>query len=221
MNKRLITLTLLAALLLTAGIAAAQGNGNGNGNGAGGPNAEAGSPRGNGYRYGLGTVDIVEADTGQPWNRQQQASRGQMGIYATLPPAVEGPLPETVVAAMTDGINDERMALVVYDAIIEQFGEIRPFVNIREAEARHLASWEFMFARYGLELPAEPTVDIPAFTSVAEACQIAVDAEITNAGLYDNMIVTFADYPDLLQVATALRNASEYSHLPALQNCAP
>ena len=57
-------------------------------------------------------------------------------------------------------------------------------------------------------------------SSLAEACAIGAEAEIANFGLYDQWIATVSDYPDLVQVFTALRNASEFSHLPAFQACA-
>ncbi len=34
------------------------------------------------------------------------------------------------------------------------------------------------------------------------------------------MLVTLADYPDMVQVVTSLRNASEFQHLPAFEQCA-
>lgn len=218
MNKRLIVLVTLIALALLA-VSAVAAQGNGNGRGPANPNNDS-PPNGNGYRNQFGGVDSVQPETGQPWNRGPNASRGQMGLHALLPPAVEGELPEAVIEAMIDGINDERAAYAVYESVIAQFGEIQPFTNIMAAEAQHESAWEFMFERYGVELPAAPAIDVPQFASVAEACQSAVDAEVANAGLYDNMMTTFADYPDLLQVATALRNASNYNHLPAFQNCA-
>jgi hypothetical protein len=148
-------------------------------------------------------------------------ARGEMNWQANLPAKVEGEVPDAVVDAMAAGLQDERNAYAIYEAVLEQFGNVRPFTNIQRAEAQHIAAWEFLFDRYELALPAaEPLAATPEFATVAEACQAAADAEIANFGLYDEMLTTFKDYPDMVQVVTALRDASEFRHLPAFERCA-
>jgi hypothetical protein len=148
-------------------------------------------------------------------------ARGEMNWQANLPARVEGEVPAVVADAMAAGLQDERNAYAIYEAVLEQFGNVRPFTNIQRAEAQHIAAWEFLFDRYELPLPAaEPLAEAPSFATVAEACQAAADAEIANFDLYDNMLATFEDYPDMVQVVTALRDASEFNHLPAFERCA-
>ena len=115
---------------------------------------------------------------------------------------------------------DEQHAYAVYGAVIEQFGEVAPFTNIQRSEAQHIAAWELMFDRYDGAVPAVPEFEVPAFASLSDACEAAAAAEIANFGLYDNMLATLSDYPDIVQVITTLRNASEFNHLPAFQSCA-
>jgi hypothetical protein len=57
-------------------------------------------------------------------------------------------------------------------------------------------------------------------SSLADACALSAQAEVANFALYDQWIATVSAYPDLVQVFTNLRNASEFSHLPAFQACA-
>ena len=141
---------------------------------------------------------------------------------ANLPPATPGELPDEVVAAITAGLQDEHNAYNTYDAIIEQFGEVRPFEIIREAEARHIEALEFIFTRYDVPIPEPVALEsVPAFDSLNDACQAGEDAEIANFGLYDEWLATVSDYPDIVQVFTALRDASEFNHLPAFENCSP
>lgn len=148
-------------------------------------------------------------------------ARGAVNWQANLPARVEGEVPEAVAAAMAAGLQDERNAYAIYEAVLEQFGNVRPFTNIQRAEAQHIAAWEFLFDRYELALPAaKPLAAPPEFATVAEACQAAADAEIANFGLYDEMLTTFKGYPDMVQVVTALRDASELRHLPAFERCA-
>jgi len=155
------------------------------------------------------------------------AGRGRAGFggppetgFWNLPPAVPGEVPDEVAQAMIAGWLDEYQAYQLYQAVIDQFGPVRPFVNIQRAEAQHLAAHEAMFERYNLELPAAPDIETPTFASLAEACAAARDAEIANAALYDDWLAAVQDYPDLTQVFTALRDASLNHHLPAFERCA-
>jgi len=70
---------------------------------------------------------------------------------------------------------------------------------------------------YSAVVPATPAT---TFGTLAEACAFAAQAEIANFALYDNWLSTVSDYPDLVQIFTNLRNASEFNHLPAFQRCA-
>ena len=219
MNKKmLIGLVLVSALLIGANVVAAQSNGNGNGNGGANPGNCAMHPNCNAYSG--------NAQNGAMGNGQQRGNRGRgagqfgAGFYGLLPPASVGELPQTVIDLMIDGWLDEQNAYAAYSVMIDQFGAMAPFVNLQRAEAQHIAAWEFLFDRYGLTAPELPEVTVPEFATVTEACQLGVDAEIGNFGLYDTMLAIFADYPDIYQVTQNLRDASEFNHLPALERCA-
>jgi hypothetical protein len=145
----------------------------------------------------------------------------QEGNWETmLPPKTSGQVPAAVVSAMQAGLADELNAYAIYGSVIDQFGSVRPFSNIQRAEAQHIAAWEFLFDRYGIPMPAADKVEVPEFASLTDACQAAVDAEIANRDLYDKLLSAFGDYPDMTQVATQLRTATNEKHLPAFQRCA-
>jgi hypothetical protein len=129
-------------------------------------------------------------------------------------------LPEAVIAAMQAGLLDEYTAYAIYSSIIEQFGEIAPFVNIQLAESRHIWVWERMFDLYSLELPESPVVDIPIFDTVRDACAYALELEIANGDLYQELLTSVADYRNLTQLLSSLQSASLNHHLPALETCA-
>jgi hypothetical protein len=166
------------------------------------------------------TVTVEGRGRPTPPTRPQPTTPGVATPGANLPAPVAGPVPDEVVALITAGIEDEWHAYAVYAAVIDQFGAVRPFTNIQRAEAQHAAAWATIFERYGLPLPEQPTWDIPEFASLADACAAAADAEIANMDLYDEMLTTLAAYPDMVQVATALRAASANNHLPAFERCA-
>lgn len=176
--------------------------------------------------FNNGGIGFVNPQDGSQWNSNQRGkmNRGSgsngTGVYTQLPPATVDTLPDDVVALIIDGWMDEQHAYAVYEEVINNFGEVAPFVSIQNAEAQHIAAWELLFDRYDIEAPAVPTFDVPQLASVSEACSAAADAEIANFALYDTMLETFVDYPDVYQIALALRNASEFNHLPAFESCA-
>jgi hypothetical protein len=232
MKKRIIGLSLavLAMLVITSGVIYAQGYGSGSTTGQGGNCVDPTLCQTNNYSSGIANSGSGRWGSSDMTRGNMRGSRGTAagngiiagngGYYATLPPTTGIEMTDSVIAAMTAGWLDEQHAYATYAAIIEQFGNVAPFVNIQRSEAQHIASWELMFDRYGVELPAVPEFDTPEFATLSDACQAAADAEIANFDLYDTMLITLGDYPDMVQVVTTLRNASEFSHLPAFQNCA-
>ena len=132
------------------------------------------------------------------------------------------PLPVPVIEAMNAALADERKARATYEAILERFGDVRPFSNIVHAERRHIDALLPLYARYGVTVPDDTTV-LPeeVFTEdMLGLCQIGVAAEIENVRLYDEeLLPAVADYPDIAAVMQRLRDASYDNHLPAFQRC--
>lgn len=123
-------------------------------------------------------------------------------------------------SALIEAINDEYKARAVYRLVIGRFGEIRPFVNIVEAESRHIQALLSLFNKYDIPVPEdgwESRVEAPA--SVLEACQVGVQAEIENVEMYEKLLDSTRQYPDVQVVLKQLQRASRESHLPAFQRC--
>ena len=57
------------------------------------------------------------------------------------------PLTEAEIHALNEALDDEYLAWATYDQVIADFGEMPPFSNIREAEARHIEALCTLFAR--------------------------------------------------------------------------
>jgi len=130
-------------------------------------------------------------------------------------------LPNEVVTALDEAINDEYKALATYEAVVEEFGTVRPFSMIIGAEEQHIASLKAIYDKYGLVVPENTwasKVSVP--TSLEEACQTGVEAEIANAALYkDELLPVVVDYEDITWIFTSLMEASEGKHLPAFEKC--
>ena len=96
-------------------------------------------------------------------------------------------------AVLLEALDDERKAEATYGAVIEKFGEVRPFINIIEAERRHSAAIERQMTRLGFAIPANQWQSrgmAPA--TLAEACSMAIKAEVENIALYDRLLPAIA-----------------------------
>jgi hypothetical protein len=122
--------------------------------------------------------------------------------------------------ALCDTLDDEYKAHATYEQVIRDFGPVRPFVNIVEAEARHASALLSLFEKYGITPPENRWLGkVPRFSSVHEACVASIQGEIENVALYDRVLKS-TQRPDILSVYQALRSASQDRHLPAFQRCA-
>lgn len=128
-------------------------------------------------------------------------------------------LDEKTIGFLQDALADERKARATYEAVIAQFGSIRPFINIIRAEEQHIAMVKALFDKYGVSIPQDTTTVGVLPESFAEACQIGVDAEIANDALYQKMIPQIAQ-EDIKTVFTSLAAMSLQMHLPAFERCA-
>lgn len=154
---------------------------------------------------------VTLAAGGPPTGRGQGSGAGQSVVGDALSAEQE--------STLISWWMDEHNALATYQAIMAQFGNVAPFTSIANAEQSHIVALERVFTRYGVDVPAVPTVDAPTFETLEDACAAAAQAEIDNAALYDGFMAQFTQ-PDILRVANNLRSASLNNHLPAFEACA-
>jgi hypothetical protein len=122
--------------------------------------------------------------------------------------------------ALIDAINDEYKAKATYQKVIDKFGAVRPFSNIINAEQHHIEELLPLFQKYGVAVPKDDWyAKVPEFATIQAACEAGVQAEIENAGMYDEFF-KFVQEKDIIDVFTNLRNASQEKHLKAFQRCA-
>lgn len=130
-------------------------------------------------------------------------------------------LNQDVQDALLKALDDEYKAYATYDAVIDKFGAVRPFIMIIRAEEQHAASLKSLFDKYGLEIPSNSYIkNIKTPDSLVLSCQSGVEAEIANYKLYEELLEVAKEYPDIVSVFTNLMNASKFKHLPAFENCA-
>lgn len=116
-------------------------------------------------------------------------------------------------------VYDEFKAYETYSKIIEKFGLVQPFVNIKEAEAVHFSALIPLLEKYGVEVPINnlaETIEVP--NSYIECCELGVASEIRNISMYDNLLSNTQE-EDIREVLFRLQAASYNNHLPCFRNC--
>ena len=121
---------------------------------------------------------------------------------------------------LTAAINDEYRARDTYQGVINKFGNVRPFVNIKKSEEQHIGLLKGLYNTYGISVPSDTVGGLATPATVSAACTLGVQAEIANADMYVGLLAGTTNYPDVQDVFKRLRDASLYQHLPAFQNCA-
>ena len=114
-------------------------------------------------------------------------------------------------------INDEYMALSEYKAIVEEFGDVMPFVRIISAEETHISTLLNLFVTYGYNVPEDQTqnyVVIPE--SITAAVATAIEAEEANIAMYETFLAQ-EDLPDDVRLVFEQLLAASEHHLQAFQ----
>ncbi|MED4015594.1 DUF1259 domain-containing protein [Sutcliffiella cohnii] len=122
----------------------------------------------------------------------------------------------TLPQMLTYALQDEYLAQARYNNIIATFGNIRTFVQIKEAEMRHISALLPLFERYQVPLPIDISQSLVTTPDNLKAAYAAgVQGEIENISMYDKFL-TMNIPTDVRNVFTQLRNAS-VNHLAAFE----
>jgi len=129
-------------------------------------------------------------------------------------------LNKTELDALHEALDDECRSWATYDQVISDFGEVRPFINIRDAEARHIQALCSLLIAYEITVPKNTWPGrVARYKTLHEACKAAVAAEIENGQMYERLLRS-TDREDILTVFRHLQEASQQRHLAAFQRCA-
>ncbi len=115
-------------------------------------------------------------------------------------------------------IYDEFKAYETYSKIIEKFGYETPFVNIKEAEARHYSMLIPLLEKYEVEIPQNDWADkIQVPKTLIECYELGVAGEIKNIQMYDELLL-HTNEADIKDALYKLQAASYNNHLPAFRS---
>ena len=129
------------------------------------------------------------------------------------------PLSDSVRAAIEEALLDELRGEAIYARVLKDHGEVRPFSNVVRAERRHAAFLEDALKARGLAVPAPPAGEVPAYSSVKEACAAAVAFEVQNVAIYDRLLAAGPVPDDVKRAFDHNRMASLDHHKPAFETC--
>ena len=129
----------------------------------------------------------------------------------------EGKSGLTIEQMLTYSIQDEYLARAEYELIIGEYGSIRPFTNIMEAEERHIEWVTELFNDYGYSVPKDTAGEYVVLPEdLKSSFETGVQAEIDNIAMYESFLKQ--DLPvDVRDLFERLKGASE-NHLRAFRN---
>lgn len=124
----------------------------------------------------------------------------------------------TLQEALAAALDDEYRARATYRAVLDEYGDVRPFVNIVESEGRHIHALERLYERYEMKVPPDSwPARVAAPESLEAACEAAVEGERENVALYARLMVAASGRADVEATFRRLLSASQENHLPAFE----
>ena len=155
-----------------------------------------------------------EAGRGGPPNRRGMQANGQGQTIVIS-------LSEQEAADLAAAIQEEYTAMNTYQAVVDELGDVQPFVRIARSEQQHVNALIRVAQRFSVGVPenAGEVADIE-WSTLEEACQMGVTFEQMDAALYDELLPNTTN-PMLTRVYTNLQRASLEKHLPAFEACIP
>lgn len=121
--------------------------------------------------------------------------------------------------ALQRAFDDEIKAYATYSAVIEKFGAVFPFVNIVQAEQTHQNALVAIASAREITLVRNEPESISLPKTVQECCELGVAAEIQNIQLYNELLLSVSEYPEVQDLFYRLQAASYNNHLPAFRKC--
>jgi hypothetical protein len=183
--------------------------------------------RGAGVVLTVGVLALSACSSGSDSGRTGRDTRAVPSSAPTPSSTTPSSTPSSTATASDDlaavlqrAVREERHAEATYRNVIAALGSIRPFTNIADSEATHVAALVGLADRYDVDVSAITSAGEPSPATRTAACQLGVTAEQADIALYDGLLPQVTAYPDVTQVLQNLRAASQDQHLPAFQQCA-
>jgi hypothetical protein len=122
----------------------------------------------------------------------------------------------TPAQMLTFALEDEYLAGARYSAVVEKFGNTRPFARFVAAEKRHAALLKPLMAKYNVPVPEDRSasfVVVPA--TLMAAVKTSAEAEKNTIRMYDVFIKQ--QLPDDVKLVFSLLRSASLRHLQAFE----
>ena len=121
----------------------------------------------------------------------------------------------TVEDMLTFAIEDEYLAQATYLAIIDAYGQIKPFSKIVLAEQKHIDLLLPLFSFYSIEAPVNIAANLVVLPdSISSALATGVEAEKLNIAMYE-IFLSQVDLPEDVKTVFEYLLAASENHLRA------
>lgn len=149
------------------------------------------------------------------------ADNGWWMVFVTEQSMLPVEVQEVVLEKLL-GAEGEYAAYAIYAAILEEYGEVKPFSKIIASAAKHIDELKHILDQYEILYPVENPYlgGIQAPESLASAAQAAVNAKIAEGTRYERQLEILANYSYILEEFVSFQTASQEKHLPAFQRAA-
>lgn len=123
------------------------------------------------------------------------------------------------IRALRKAFEDTSCTCSTYEQVIREFGPVRPFPMLKEAEERHMRALQALLERYRVALPKPHATQAAHFATLSDALEAAIAWESRKIEACERLHAS-AHEADILAEIRNLRRASRDAHLPALRECA-
>ena len=175
---------------------------------------------------GVVVAGLAGCAIADPWNQSNEVGKGRsQGSQQTTANTLDNPAyPQpsvtydestyTIEAMLTMAIQDEYLARQEYESILDEYGDIRPFTNIIQAEVNHIELLEPLFTTYKITIPEDDAIDhVVLPETLEETYAIGVQAEVNNIAMYERFLEE--DLPEDVQDVFQRLMSASYKHLEA------
>lgn len=106
-----------------------------------------------------------------------------------------------------------------YQAAIQKFGEITPFVRLDELKNQRITALQTLMRAHDIEIIKNEYVNVGVSDSILAVCTNALDIEKDTYALYEVERQNITEYNDLYEAFATFATTSLQSNIPALERC--
>jgi hypothetical protein len=133
--------------------------------------------------------------------------------------AIHGELDDDELAGLYDALNALRRAHATNSCVVDDHGQVHPFVNVVMAQAHQIDEIIRILERHGAAIPDDPWPGrVHHAPTVLEACEDGLAAETGLSALFDRLLAA-STRPDIIGLYRHLHDAVRLRHLPAFRRC--